>query len=250
MSKKISIKEGASFTLTAVNLKTLSKNVIESTGTEGNTDIFVKDIIWFIVNKIFSGCNRCYKEAPCKMGKPLMGCGNRNADIMILGEAPGEQEDLLRKPFVGQAGLQLQSALDAFGLDRDTDLYICNSIICRPTKISESKNVINRKPLRAELDRCKSRLLAEISLVEPKVIVCLGATAREALTDEDVKIKDMLGLLNKINYISWDGKEKEAVLITTYHPSALLYTHDKKKQEDMRASIGWSLHKAKEISIQ
>jgi DNA polymerase len=247
MSKKLEIRKGEEFNLTEVNLKTLSKNVIDSINAPGNVDPFVKDIIWYIITKIFSGCDRCHADAPCEMGTPLMGYGNREAKILILGEAPGEQEDLLRQPFVGQAGLQLQAALDAFDLKRESDLYICNSIICRPTKISSAKNVVNRKPTQEELDRCKSRLLAEISLVEPEIIVCFGATARRTLTDQDVKIGDMLGLINTINYSSWKGEQKTAKLVTTYHPSYLLYASGQ-AAEDARAAIGWALHTAKEIA--
>ncbi len=247
MSKKLVIKKGETFHLSEINLKSLAKNVLDNKNTQENTDEFVKDIMWFIVYKIFSGCNRCHADAPCKMGTPLLGYGNRDAEILLLGEAPGEQEDLLRQPFVGPAGLQLQAALEAFDLKRERDLYICNSIICRPTEMSKSNNVINRKPTIEELDRCKPRLLAEISLVEPKVIVCLGSTARETLVDKDDKMKDMLGLIDTITYSNWKGERCEATLLTTYHPSSLLYVKGKEK-ENREASIGWALSKAKEIA--
>jgi len=246
MSNNMTVQANV-ISLGEVNLKALSKNIIDSADAPGNSDAFVKEIIWFIIHKIFVGCNRCHADAPCKMGTPLLGCGNRNAKIMVLGEAPGELEDQLRQPFVGPAGLQLQAVLEAYDLSLERGLYLSYALICRPTEMAGDSTIVGRKPTRLELDRCKPRLLAEIALVEPSVIICLGEVARKALTGRDDKVADVLGLVETITYCNWKGEHTEASMLTTYQPSDLLSVKSGKAKDKMEAGIEWTFTKAKEI---
>ena len=239
--------EAAVISLPAVNLKSLSKNIIDSANTPGNSDAFVKEIIWFIIHNIFVGCNRCHADAPCKMGTPLLGFGNRNARIMLLGEALGELEDQLRQPFVGPAGLQLQAMLEAYDLSLIEDLYLTHALICRPTERVDDYKVVDRTPTKLELDRCISRLLAQIALVEPSVIICLGEVARRALTGRDDKVADVLGLVETITYCNWKGEHTEASMLTTYQPSDLLSVKSGKAKDKMEAGIDWTFTMAKEL---
>ena len=143
----------------------------------------------------------------------VFGCGNKNADIMFIGEAPGEQEDLQGLPFVGPAGKLLDKYLTAVGLSRE-DVYIANILKCRPPK--------NRDPLPEEEDVCINHLRAQISLIKPKILVCLGRISAKRLISEDFRITAEHGI--------WFEKGPYKIC-AVYHPSALL--RDVSKREDM-----------------
>lgn len=134
----------------------------------------------------------------------VIGVGNKHADIMLIGEGPGEQEDLQGEPFVGAAGKLLDDMLSIIDLDR-TDVYIANIVKCRPPR--------NRDPLPEEQDACVSFLHDQIRLVEPKIIVCLGRVAAQRLIREDYRITKEHG-----TWIEHAG----IVYTAIYHPSALL----------------------------
>lgn len=132
---------------------------------------------------------------------------------MLVGEAPGEQEDLTGRPFVGAAGKLLDKYLVAVGIDPE-EVYICNILKCRPPK--------NRDPLPEEQDACMDHLRAQVRLLKPKMIVCLGRIAAMRLISPDFRITKDHGIFHK----------KGSFLITAvYHPSALL--RDAAKKEDM-----------------
>ena len=132
------------------------------------------------------------------------GEGRRDADIMLIGEGPGEQEDLSGRPFVGPAGQLLDKMLNAIGLKRE-DVFICNVVKCRPPH--------NRTPERDEAEACLPYLRAQVALVRPRIIILLGATAARNAISPDIRITRDRG--------AWF--EKDGVyLIITYHPSALL----------------------------
>ena len=134
----------------------------------------------------------------------VFGVGNRNADIVFVGEGPGEQEDLQGEPFVGPAGKLLDDMLSIIDLDR-TKVYICNVVKCRPPG--------NRDPKEEEQDACNGYLRNQIELLQPKILVCLGRIAAKRLIDEDYRITRQHG--------QW--VEKNGVWMTAvYHPSALL----------------------------
>ena len=110
----------------------------------------------------------------------VFGTGPRTAEIMFIGEGPGEHEDLQGEPFVGRAGKLLDDMLELIDLDRKTNVYIANIVKCRPPQ--------NRDPLNTEQDACIDYLRNQVSLIRPKIIVCLGRIAAMRLIKEDFKI--------------------------------------------------------------
>lgn len=135
--------------------------------------------------------------------------GNRQADVMLIGEGPGEQEDLQGVPFVGPAGKLLDRMLSLIDLDRST-VYIANIVKCRPPR--------NRDPLNAEQDACIGYLRAQTALVRPKIIVCLGRIAAMRLIDKNFRITRQHG-----QWFERAGVQMTAI----YHPSAVLRDPEK-----------------------
>ena len=144
----------------------------------------------------------------CELGHTrtnfVFGVGNPNADIVFVGEAPGEKEDLKGEPFVGRAGKLLDKILAAIDLSRE-DIYICNVIKCRPPK--------NRDPLPMEVDLCEPYLKTQLSLINPKLIVALGRIAACTILRTKEPLKNLRN--QTFNYEGID-------LVVTYHPAALL----------------------------
>ena len=149
----------------------------------------------------------------------VFGVGNRNAEVLLVGEGPGQHEDEQGVPFVGRAGQLLDDMLEIIGLDR-TKVYIANIVKCRPPR--------NRDPLNVEQEACRPWLDRQIALVNPKIIVCLGRIAAMALIREDFRITREHG-----QWFDRDGRR----LMATYHPSALLRDVDKRPEAfmDLRA---------------
>ena len=140
----------------------------------------------------------------------VFGVGDPNAEVLFVGEAPGEREDALGEPFVGKAGQLLDDMLAMIGLDRSR-IYITNSIKCRPPQ--------NRDPLNTEKDACAPFLQRQLELMHPKIIVCLGRVSAMEMIKPDFKITQEHGQFF----------EKNGVLMTAlYHPAALLRDGDKK----------------------
>ena len=151
-------------------------------------------------------CMNCTRCGLCQTRNHVVfGVGNPNADVMFIGEGPGEQEDLRGEPFVGPAGLLLDDMLSIIDLDRKTNCYIANIVKCRPPR--------NRDPLEEEQEACIGYLRSQIALVNPKIIVCLGRIAAKRLIDRDFRITRQHG-----QWIQKDGIWMMAI----YHPSALL----------------------------
>lgn len=144
----------------------------------------------------------------CELGKTrtkfVFGVGNPNADAMLIGEAPGRDEDLQGEPFVGRAGKLLNDILKAVNFKRE-DVYIANILKCRPPN--------NRDPLPLEMETCIPYLHKQIELIQPKVILCLGRVAANGLLDKKLS----LGQLRESIY-DFDGIK----VMATYHPAALL----------------------------
>ena len=159
-------------------------------------------------------CNACQG---CELHKTrtnlVFGCGNREADLMFVGEAPGESEDLSGIPFVGRAGKLFDKYLEAVDIPRDS-VYIANILKCRPPK--------NRDPLPAEEDVCINYLREQVRLIRPKLIVCLGRIAAMRLIKPDFRITKEHGV-----WITRGAFEITAV----YHPSLLL--RDPRRKEEM-----------------
>ena len=151
----------------------------------------------------------CFACNKCPLGKTrtnlVFGVGNENAEVMFIGEGPGEQEDLQGEPFVGRSGQLLDKFLDAIDLDRNKNVYIGNIVKCRPPK--------NRDPLPEEQDACMGWLKAQTRLIRPKIIVCLGRVAATKLIDPDFKVTRQHGQFFEKNGFYMMG---------TFHPSALL----------------------------
>ena len=138
--------------------------------------------------------------------------GSACAKIMLIGEAPGADEDRLGKPFVGRAGKLLNEFLKNAGLERQKDLYIANTLKCRPPQ--------NRKPQNTEKDACRSFLDAQIKAIKPKVVILCGATAMESFLDKKLKISKARGQIFE-NLKGYEGIK----FIPILHPSYLLRQH-------------------------
>lgn len=134
----------------------------------------------------------------------VFGVGNRQAEIMLIGEGPGEQEDLKGEPFVGKAGQLLDDMLSIIGLDR-SQIYIANIVKCRPPR--------NRDPLNLEQDACIGYLCNQIALIRPKIIVCLGRIAAMRIIGGNFKITRDHG--------KW-YLNQEIQTMAIFHPAALL----------------------------
>ena len=133
---------------------------------------------WEELEKAASACQRCaLGETRTNL---VFGVGVRDADVMFIGEGPGENEDLQGEPFVGRGGQLLDSMLKIIDLDRHKNIYIANIVKCRPPR--------NRDPLGVEQEACIGWLRAQIELVKPKIIVCLGRIADTVLIKPDFKI--------------------------------------------------------------
>ena len=157
-------------------------------------------------NELEARCMSCQK-CPLADGRHnvVFGVGPRNAEVMFIGEGPGEQEDLQGEPFVGRAGKLLDDMLEVIDLDRKTNVYIANIVKCRPPQ--------NRDPLSTEQDACIGYLRNQVALIRPKVIVCLGRIAAMRLIREDYKITREPG-----QWVERSGFHMTAV----YHPAAIL----------------------------
>ncbi len=147
-------------------------------------------------------CDRCALHET--RTNVVFGVGNPEAEVMFIGEGPGEQEDLTGEPFVGRAGKLLDDMLSIIDLDR-TKIYIANIVKCRPPK--------NRDPLNTEQDACIGWLRRQTALIKPKIIVCLGRIAAMRIITPDFKISSDHGCWYESN-----GVKMTAI----YHPAALL----------------------------
>ena len=172
---------------------------------------------WESLKRDCAGCRGCsLAETRHNL---VFGVGNAQAEVMLIGEGPGEQEDLKGIPFVGPAGKLLDDMLEMIDLDRQK-VYIANIVKCRPPR--------NRDPLNVEQEACRPWLDRQIALGNPKIIVCLGRIAAMALIREDFRITREHG-----QWFDRDGRR----LMATYHPSALLRDVDKRPDAfmDLRA---------------
>ena len=147
------------------------------------------------------------------------GMGVEHPDVLVIGEGPGQDEDMQGLPFVGKAGVLLDRMLAAISLDRKTNCYIANIVKCRPPE--------NRNPMPDEQAACFSFLEAQIHILKPKMILCMGKIAIEKITGQSVSINAQHGEFFEYNGI---------IVMPTYHPSALLRNEELKKPawEDLK----------------
>ena len=143
----------------------------------------------------------------------VFGEGRVGAPVMMIGEAPGEQESLQGRPFVGKAGKNLDAFLAQAGMDRAA-LYVTNVVKFRPTKLSAAGRTVNRPPTQEEIKLFLPWLLREIDLVDPRYIITLGNVPLKALTGRGSVIGDLHG-----SFIDWQGRR----LFPMYHPASVIY---------------------------
>lgn len=168
------------------------------------------------LEKIISNCTKCRLHSG--RNKFVFGTGNPRADVLVIGEGPGAEEDKQGLPFVGRAGKLLTDMLKAIKFERE-EVYIGNIVKCRPPE--------NRTPMQDEMDICLPYLKKQVELIKPKLILCFGLTAAKGL----LKKKESLGVLRK-SIFEYEG----AKVIVTYHPAALLRNPHWKKDcwEDLK----------------
>ena len=159
------------------------------------------------------------------------GEGSARARVMLVGEAPGEQETLQRRPFVGKAGKNLDEFLELAGIDR-SELYVSNAVKFRPTKISAAGRTVNRPPTLEEVKLFLPWLKREIALVAPEVVVSLGNVPLKALVGPGAVIGNVHGQFQET-----DG----ARLYPMYHPASLIYNPSLRSvyAEDIRRLAAW-----------
>lgn len=158
------------------------------------------------LNHKISDCKKC----PLAKTRTnfVFGVGNPKAEVVIVGEAPGRDEDLQGKPFVGRAGQLLTDILKAINFSRD-EVYICNILKCRPPE--------NRNPLPEEIFHCEPYLMRQLELIKPRLILAVGSFAGQTL----MKTKEPLGKMRG-RFFDFNIGEIKAKLMVTYHPAALL----------------------------
>ena len=161
----------------------------------------------------------------------VFGVGNRETEVLFVGEGPGEQEDLQGEPFVGPAGKLLDDMLSIVDIDRGSNCYIANIVKCRPPR--------NRDPLETEQEACIGYLRNQVALIRPKIIVCLGRIAAKKLIDPDFRITRQHG--------QW-FKRGDFWMMATFHPSALLRDVSKRPEafDDLMALRA----KMKELGVE
>ncbi len=175
-----------------------------------------EEALWRRLEEEIAGCTAC---PLCRSRThPVPGVGNRHADWMLIGEAPGEQEDLKGEPFVGRAGQLLNEMLRALGLDRD-QVFITNVLKCRPPG--------NRDPKPEEVAACEPFLIRQIALIQPKIIVAVGRIAAQNLLKTSAPLARLRGKVHRYDDIP---------LVVIYHPAYLLRNPGAKRQawEDLK----------------
>lgn len=173
---------------------------------EINNNLFTEDFLNSeSIDQLYSMIHDCQK---CTLGKTrnkfVFGVGNPNAHAMLIGEAPGADEDAQGEPFVGRAGKLLNDILKAVNLKRE-EVYIANILKCRPPG--------NRDPQPLEMETCIPYLHKQIELIKPKIILCLGRVAANGLLNKKLSLGDLRNSVYEFNGVK---------VMATYHPAALL----------------------------
>ena len=169
--------------------------------------------------KLFTTCQSCTK---CGLAETrtnvVVGNGNVPSNLMIIGEGPGETEDLQGLPFIGKAGQMLTKILESVGINRDTDAYIANTVKCRPPG--------NRNPQVSEIDACKPYLIRQIQLIKPKVLILLGNPSLKTILGDVYAITKARGqwFTTDVDYM-----DEQLYIMPWFHPSYLLRNASKEK---------------------
>jgi uracil-DNA glycosylase family 4 len=158
---------------------------------------------WPELKAAVTGCQACALHKT--RTQTVFGVGDEQADWLLVGEAPGSEEDKRGEPFVGQAGRLLDNMLAALALKRGENVYICNVLKCRPPG--------NRNPESFEVEQCTPHLLRQLELIKPKLIVAMGRFAAQTLLGTEASIASLRGRLHLYRGVP---------LVVTYHPAYLL----------------------------
>lgn len=162
------------------------------------------------LEKECQGCTKC--ELCSTRTNLVFGQGKKDTDIMLIGEGPGENEDLQGKPFVGRSGQLLDKFLAAVDLSRDKNVYIANMVKCRPPK--------NRDPKPEEQDMCIGWLREQFKIIRPKIIVCVGRISAQKLIDPNFRVTKEHGIFIERNGV---------LMMGTFHPAAILRNPNNKE---------------------
>jgi uracil-DNA glycosylase family protein len=175
-------------------------------------------------------CKGCelYKHAT----QTVFGEGPRNATVIMVGEVPGDEEDKQGHPFVGPSGRLLNDALEEAGINRD-DVYVTNAVKHFRWE-PRGKRRLHKKPTAGQIEACRPWLQAEILVVKPQVIVCLGATAAQAMLGASFRITKQRGKFIHRGEAGW--------ITATYHPSAILRAPDPEDRAQKRKEFVADLH--------
>lgn len=201
----------------------------------GVDDDAVRTMGWESLEASVAVCQRC---GLCESRtRTVFGVGDHEADLLVIGEAPGEQEDRQGKPFVGPAGQLLDQMLRAIGLDRGKGVYIANILKCRPPA--------NRDPTQDEVRQCTPYLNRQIALLRPRAILAVGRIAAQYLLDSDQPLRAMRSR-------TWTYGDAAIPVIVSYHPSYLRRTPaDKSKAwQDLKRLVPLISAKQQEATDQ
>ena len=188
----------------------LPRDAAEPEASASDDHVAADGLDWDALRQCVSDCTRC--ELAESRTQTVFGVGNRSADWMIIGEAPGAEEDRRGEPFVGRAGKMLDEMLRAIGESRDS-VFIANILKCRPPN--------NRDPKPQEAAACRDYLERQIALVGPKIILAVGKIAAQNLLGSDEPVGRMRGRAYDLNGIP---------LVVTYHPAYLLRSPSQKRK--------------------
>ncbi len=191
---------------------------LDTAPVAGNTEdaSVAQDDDWRELQQAVSQCHLCEELAQSRT-QTVFGVGNRQADVLVIGEAPGRDEDAQGEPFVGRAGQLLNAMLAAIDLPRE-QVFIANILKCRPPN--------NRDPSPQEAQNCRAFLQRQIALIQPKVIFVVGRIAAQNLLDTDLAIGKMRGR----DYQYQDENIGPIPVIVTYHPAYLLRQPGEKRK--------------------
>lgn len=174
-----------------------------SAETGGRREERIARMDWTELKAAVRDCTACGLRAGCS--QTVFGVGDENAEWLLVGEAPGAEEDRLGEPFVGQAGKLLDSMLAALGLARGKNVYIANVLKCRPPG--------NRNPEPIEVATCSPYLVRQVELIKPRLILAMGRFAVQTLLNTEATIGSLRGTVHQYHGVP---------LVVTYHPAYLL----------------------------
>jgi uracil-DNA glycosylase len=180
----------------------------------------VSELSWATLKKRVKNCSACELRAGCT--QTVFGSGDENADWLLVGSWPTEDDDLQGDPFAGQAGQLLDNMLAALKLSRSQNVYLANIVKCSGS--------ITRGPQAQQIAQCAPYLTRQIQLLQPKIIIALGHAAATALLGADLEWSALINKIHSYQVVEKNNSIKSIPLIITHHPAALLLTPLNKSQ--------------------